>query len=152
MNPELEQKLWNIGTGEEEYSKETWYEIIDALLDDFREFIGQDFHRDAEIELTTGNPCPSFSRWIYSDERKNSPLSATFSGLLGGQIVGDEGLGGSFYVSLILFLFDNTGDKRLQLKTGESYLLFTYIKQSNGRRGWHNAGWCWDEWGQWENL
>ena len=43
MNSDLEQKLWNAGKGNESYTKETWYEIIDALLDDFQKLIGQDF-------------------------------------------------------------------------------------------------------------
>ncbi|MFB2976867.1 hypothetical protein [Microseira sp. BLCC-F43] len=44
MNPALEQKLWNAGQGEAAYT-EIWAKIIDALLDDFHKFVGQDFQR-----------------------------------------------------------------------------------------------------------
>lgn len=146
MNLELEQKLWNAGIAEEEYSREIWYKIIDALLDDFRDFIGQDFHRDPKIDLVTGNPCPSFSRWIWTGKEGKFPISVTWSAFISGDIVD------GFDVGIPLFMFDTTGDKRLQLKTGESYLYFTYRKQSNGRGNWRSLGWFKDEWGQWEDL
>ncbi|MBV6626133.1 MAG: hypothetical protein KI793_24890 [Rivularia sp. (in: Bacteria)] len=111
MNLELEQKLWNAGIKEEEYSEETWYEIIDSLLDDFRKFIGEDFHRDPEIDLITGNPCPSFSRWIWTDKEGMFPLSVTWSAFISGDIVD------SFDVGIPLFMFGTTSEKRLQLKT-----------------------------------
>ncbi|BDA76264.1 hypothetical protein CAL7716_106030 (plasmid) [Calothrix sp. PCC 7716] len=153
MNSELEQKLWNAGKGEIAYSRETWYEIIDALLDDFHEFVRHPFQRDPEIKLNIENPyCPSFGRWIWTLERGNSPISVTWSALIGGDIVGNEESGDSFHVSLVLFLFDTTGDNRLRLKTGESFLSFAFQKQSNGCGGWCSLGWCKDEWSEWENL
>ena len=146
MNLELEEKLWNAGKGEKGYSKETWYEIIDALLDDFRDFIGQDFHRDPNILLSIENPCPSFGRWIWTDKEGRFPISVTWSAFIGGDIVE------SFDVGITLLMFDTTGERHLQLKTGESYLYFTYKKQSNGRGIWCNLGWFEDEWGQYEDL
>ncbi|BAY08041.1 hypothetical protein [Calothrix sp. NIES-2098] len=153
MNSELENKLWNAGKEEKAYSRETWYKIIDALIDDFQHFVGQDFHRDDEIQLNIENPlCPSFGRWIWTDEIGNSPISVTWSALIGGDIVGTEESGDIFYVSLLLFLFDTTGDNRLRLKTGESFLSFAFEKQSNGNGCWRSFGWCKDEWGEWENF
>lgn len=146
MNSELEQKLWNTGIEEEEYSEETWYEIIDALLDDFREFIGEDFHRDPKIDLITGNPCPSFSRWIWTQKEGKFPISVTWSAFISGDIVD------GFNVGITLFMFDATGEKHLKPKTGESYLYFCYQKQFNDYGSWCNVGWCQDEWGQWEDL
>ncbi|OUL21507.1 hypothetical protein [Nostoc sp. 106C] len=153
MNSELERKLWDAGKEEKAYNRETWYEIIDALLDDFQKFVGHNFHRDDEIQLNIENPhCPSFGRWIWTDERGNSPISVTWSALIGGDIVGTEESGDTFHVSLILFLFDTTGVNRLRLKTGESFLSFAFEKQSNGNGFWRSFGWCQDEWSEWENL
>jgi hypothetical protein len=122
-------------------------------LDDFHKFVGQNFHCDSEIKLNIEIPhCPSFGRWIWTDERGSSPISVTWSALIGGDIVGTKESGDVFHVSLVLFLFDTTGDNRLRLKTGESFLLFAFEKQSNGHGGWRSLGWCKDEWGEWENL
>ena len=71
MNLELEQKLWEAGKQEQTYRKEIWYEIIDSLLDDFHQFIGQDFHRDPEIQLNIENPnCPSLVKYFTSVSRR----------------------------------------------------------------------------------
>ncbi|OYE04195.1 hypothetical protein [Nostoc sp. 'Peltigera membranacea cyanobiont' 232] len=153
MNLELEQKLWNAGKEEKAYSKETWYEIIDSLLDDFHQFVVHDFYRDSQIQLNIENPnCPSFGRWIWTDEKGEFPLSVTWSALIGGDIIGTEESGDIFHVSIVLFLFDTTGNNRLRLKTGESFLSFAFEKQSNDNGHWRSLGWCKDEWGEWENL
>ncbi|MEH1823847.1 MAG: hypothetical protein V7L22_00535 [Nostoc sp.] len=153
MNLELEEKLWKAGKQEQAYRKEIWYEIIDSLLDDFHQFVGQDFHRDPEIQLNIENPnCPSFGRWIWTDEKGEFPLSLTWSALIGGDIIGTEESGDTFHVSILLFLFDTTGNNRLRLKTGESFLSFAFEKQSNNNGHWRSLGWCQDEWGEWENL
>ncbi|WP_298917319.1 hypothetical protein [uncultured Nostoc sp.] len=153
MNLELEQKLWKAGKQEQAYRKEIWYEIIDSLLDDFSQFVGQDFHRDPEIKLNIENPnCPSFGRWIWTDEKGEFPLSVTWSALIGGDIIGTEESGDTFHVSILLFLFDTTGNNRLRLKTGESFLSFAFEKQSDDNGHWRSLGWCKDEWGEWENL
>ncbi|MGB3467273.1 MAG: hypothetical protein WBA74_18465 [Cyclobacteriaceae bacterium] len=43
MNQELEQKLWNAGQSEEQYTQEIWNEIIQSLLDNFQKFILAEF-------------------------------------------------------------------------------------------------------------
>jgi hypothetical protein len=44
---------------------EIWAKIIDALLDDFHKFVGQDFQREPEFDLEIKYPhSPSFSRWM----------------------------------------------------------------------------------------
>ncbi|HEY9853221.1 MAG TPA: hypothetical protein V6D28_27360 [Leptolyngbyaceae cyanobacterium] len=156
MNTDLEQKLWSAGQGEEPYTKETWYEIIDILLDDFQKFIGENFQREPEIYLSIEYPhSPLFSQWIWSEEKKISPLSTVWSAVIGGDMVGTEAGGNVkniFYVSLTLFLFDATSKKRLSLKTGESVLEFVFEKQANGHGCWRSFGWCKDEWGEWEDV
>ncbi len=39
MQKYLEEKLWQIGKNNETLSREIWHQIIDALLDDFQNFI-----------------------------------------------------------------------------------------------------------------
>ena len=156
MNTDLEQKLWNAGQGEEPYSKETWYEIIDILLDDFQKFIGEDFQRDHEISLSIENPhSPSFCRWMWTEKRKESPLSTAWTAVIGGGMVGTEAGGNVediFSASLTLFLFDATSEKRLCLNTGESLLEFVFEKQTDDHGCWRSFGWCKDEWGEWEDV
>ncbi|MEG4840188.1 hypothetical protein [Microcoleus sp. B9-D4] len=154
MNPILEQKLWNAGKNLEAYTQETWQEIIDAILDDFQKFMGQEFHRAPEINLHIKySHSPSFNRWIWSEEQENVPLYHTaWSAVIGGEMVGTENGEDIFHVSLTLFLFDMTSKKRLCLKTGESLLEFVFEKQSDSHGYWRSLGWCKDEWGEWEDL
>jgi len=153
MNSDLEQKLWNAGLGDEPYTQQIWYEIIDVLLDDFQKLIGQDFERDSTIYLdTTMINLPSFVRWIWSSETKKSPLSTVWSAVMGGDIMSNEDGEDVFHVSLTLFMFDANSKKRLHLKTGESVLNFFFEKQSDGHGYWRSFGWCDDEWGEWESV
>ncbi|MBD2185134.1 hypothetical protein [Aerosakkonema funiforme] len=118
--------------------------------------MGEDFQREPEIYLSIEYPhSPSFSRWMWTGARKISPLSTTWSAVIGGGMVGTE-VGGDvqniFCVSLTLFLFDATSKKRLCLKTGESVLEFVFEKQTDGHGCWRSFGWCKDEWGEWEDV
>jgi hypothetical protein len=120
MNNELELKLWNSVKQTHGYSKEEWLEIIDFLLKDFKLFLRQDFQPDPEIKLNVDNPeNPSFSQWIWTQEKGESPLSITWSALITGDLITEEE---GFEVYVILFLFDSSGDNRLRLKTGESFI------------------------------
>jgi hypothetical protein len=153
MNSDIEIKLWNAGQPEKPYTQEAWHEIIDALLNDFQEFVGQIFQRDPDISLSIENPYnPSFSRWIWSEQKGISPLSVTWSALIGGDMVANEEGIDTFHVSLILFLFDADGDSRLRLKTGEIFLMFAFKKQLDSQGSWYKIGWCKDEYGEWEEL
>lgn len=142
MNPNLEIKLWNAGQQETPYTQETWHEIIDALLDDFQDFVGENFHRDPDILLCIENPYnPSFVRWIWTDEKASSPLSITWSASIGGNMVANEEEGrDTFCVSLVLFLFDADGNNRLRLKTGESFLIFAFKQQLDSQGSWCKIG------------
>jgi hypothetical protein len=153
MNFDLEQKLWNAVLGSDPYSKDTWYEIIDALLDDFRKFIGQDFERDPEISLNiTRRNSPSICQWMWSKKESNFPTSTIWSAVIGGNIVGTENGENVFGVSITLFLFDANNKKRLCLITGESTLEFVFEKGSDGHGYWKYLGWIKDEWGEWEDV
>lgn len=153
MNPILEQKLWNVGKNSEVYTQESWKEIIDAILDDFQIFLGQNFHRTPEINLELKYPhSPSFNRWIWTGEREDTPLHTAWSAVICGDMVGTENGENIFHVSLTLFLFDMTSKKRLCLQTGESFLEFVFEKQSDSHGSWRTLGWFKDEWGEWEDV
>ncbi|MBD2299835.1 hypothetical protein H6G80_31615 [Nostoc sp. FACHB-87] len=153
MKLNIEQKLWNLGKENESYTKEDFYEIIDALLDDFQEFMGHNFKRDTEIYLDTKKlHSPSFCRWMWTMETEKSPLSTVWLAVIGGDMVGTENGDNVFHVSLTLFLFDAISKKRLCLTTGESVIEFVFERQSNSRGCWRSFGWCKDEWGEWEDI
>lgn len=153
MNSELEQKLWNVGQGEVRYSPEVWNEIIQALLDDFQEFINQDFQRDPEYSLHLEIPdSPSFTIWIWSETKQNPFISRVWLAVMGAEIVADRIKGKVFSVGLTLFLFDAITKKRLHLKTGESFIDFLFQKQTDGKGGWHCLGWLQDEYYEWEEI
>ena len=153
MNPILEQKLWNAGKNIEAYPQEIWQEIIDAILDHFQIFLGQNFYRDPEISLDIKYPnSPSFCRWLWTGETENAPFNTAWSAVIGGDMVGTESGEDIFQVSLTLFLFDVTSKKRLCLQTGESFLEFVFEKQSDSRGYWRTLGWFKDEWGEWDDV
>jgi hypothetical protein len=150
MSNEIELKLWNSVKQTYGYSKEEWLEIIDFILKDFKSFLKQDFQPDREIKLNIDNPQnPSFSQWIWTQEKGESPLSITWSALVMGDSVADEK---GFEVYVILFLFDSSGDNRLRLKTGESFICFEFQRKPDDKGLWVNLGWFKDEYGTWEDI
>lgn len=51
MKYEIEQKLLNAGLENGIYERETWYEIINAMTDDFQKLIGCNFERDKNNDM-----------------------------------------------------------------------------------------------------
>lgn len=150
MKPSIEAKLWNAGQSKEPYHKEIWYEIIDALLEDFQKLIKQDFEREPEINLDINSPF--FGQWLKMKILEKSILSTAWSAVIGGNMVGSEKGNDVFYVSLTLFMFDVTSQKRLCLSTGESILEFVFEKHLNGHGYWRSLGWLKDGNYEWENV
>ena len=70
MNIETQQKILEAGKTDYSYSRETWFEIIDALMEEFEKFTGFLFERSDnaffwEMEYPS---CPSFAVRIKSVE------------------------------------------------------------------------------------
>lgn len=153
MNTDFEQKIWRAGIEKYSYSEKEWKELVKALLDDFQQFIGQSFERTLEAEINLSNPrSPSVGQWIWTQEEKPSPLSIVWTGVIGGDMVGTENGEDFFQVSLTLFLFEATNKKRIRLTTGESFLEFTFERDTESHGYWRSHGWCKDEWGEWEDV
>lgn len=150
MKSELEKKLWKAGQEKEPYPQEIWYQIIDALLEDFQKFIGQNFQREQEIYLDINSPV--FGHWMWAKEVKKPFFATTWAAVIGGGMVGNEKGNDIFSISLTLFLFDVTSKKRLCLNTGESVLEFIFEKKSDGYGYWRSLGWHKDANYEWENV
>ena len=113
MNLELEQKYWNAGQDKESYSKKNWHEIIHALLDNFKEFIGQDFQRYPGYSLHLERPdYPCFCIWFWIEDEKKSFVSTVWLAVMGGEMIADTEKGKVFSSGITMFLFDPITKKR----------------------------------------
>jgi len=171
MNYALEQKLWIAGQTSQAYEQEIWSNIVESLLDDLENFIGQSFDKDEQITLYIKNSySPSFVIWIWRNEEeisnsnavlsednyeKEQLISTVWSGVMAGSIVGSNENGlikEIFSVRLTLFLFDPISKDRVYLETGESIMEFAYKKSFDGCGSWVNLGWEKDIYGEWKDI
>jgi hypothetical protein len=149
MLPHIEDKLWQAGSGEI-FDEETWRSVVEALLDDFGGLLTADFERDPELRI---NPlASSFSRWIWSNAARVSPVSIGWSAVLAGSPIGDPKTDHSFVVTIDLFLFHESGQERLYTSDGLHFLQFVFDRRAEEQGKWRFLGWQKDEWGEWENL
>ena len=145
MNHELEEKLWNVGKSHQKYSEQEWNNIIDDVLKDFKSFLRQDFQLDPEfVNFITDPKNPSFSRWIWAGE-KELPFYVGWSALIFGELIFNEKGEENFNLGISMFLFDGSSSNRLCLETGESFILFSFQRETNGKGLWVNLGWCHSE-------
>ncbi len=168
MNYALEQKLWLAGQTPQADEQEIWSNIVESLLNDLKNFIGQSFDQDEEINLDLKDSLsPSFGIWIWRNEEEISNsntvliednyeqkqlISTAWIGVMAGDMVGNIEGGDIFSVSLTLFLFDPISKERVCLETGESIMEFAYRKSSDGCGSWINLGWHKDVYGEWEDI
>jgi hypothetical protein len=150
MNIEIEAKLWGVEMSNKVYSRETWCEIINELLQDLSEFIGDQFKRKIPVNIDINEP--SFSQWIIRKGSGESFFSTTWSGVISGGTVVQQNNIDAFIVSITFFLFDVSSRRRLILSSGESIIEFVFKKQSDDRGIWINSGWLVDENDEWENV
>jgi hypothetical protein len=150
VNIEIDEKLWNIDMSNRIYSRETWCEIINELLQDLCEFTGDQFKRKPPVNIDVNEP--SFSQWIIRKELGGSFFSTAWSGVISGGIVAQNNNTDAFVVSITFFLFDVSSKKRLYLSSGESIIEFVFKKQSDDRGIWINSGWLVDENDEWDNI
>jgi hypothetical protein len=145
MNHELEEKLWNAGKKCQKYSEQEWKDMIDDVLKDFKSFLRQDFQLDPEfVNFITDPVNPSFSRWIWMEEKEELSFSIGWSALAFGELCFNEKGEENFNVGISLFVLDDHNN-RLCLKTGESVVRFSFQRESNGKGLWVNLGWCHNE-------
>lgn len=72
MKYEIERKLLDAGL--KTFDRNTWYEIIDAMVDDFQELIGCDFERESkdDMRLDISDPLRvSTTINMWSSEKEN---------------------------------------------------------------------------------
>ncbi|MDJ1185820.1 hypothetical protein [Roseofilum casamattae] len=154
MNPKIARKLWNAGHSDESYSEQMWKDIMESLIDDFKQLIKQDFeYSSATIDIT--NPhSPLINQWMWSEDR-SSLLFPVWLAVMGGDMAGCEENGHVkelFGVGVTLFPFDVTTEKRLHLSTGESIFQFIFERQPDDSGSWRSLGWCMDIYGEWEDI
>lgn len=174
MHSELETKLWKAGQEEQEYSKKIWLKIIDALLDDFQEFIGYKFERNTDICLSLEQPhFPEFSIWIDSYKQENCSLTTKWltkigadigiknenlhfpiewSAVMSGHMIPSKDYSMEvFEVVLYMFIYRPNEKKRLHLKNNESIIVFVFEKNIDKKSQWGCTGWHPDYYGEWED-
>ena len=181
MDRQLEKMLLNAGQCEPAYDRETWYKIVDAVLDDFRNYIGQDFEpqekQDIGLEIEDAlDPC--FNTWISSPkeattdslspsqfwldlinhellqiEDNSSRSKILWEAVVGGQMAGSYWEDKElFYASATIFFFDPISEKRLSLENGKSIVDVTYYPQSDGTGKWMSLGWIHDAYYEWKYI
>jgi hypothetical protein len=142
----LEQVILNAGKKNQEYSEQEWKDTIDELLNKLKFFLKQDFQLATDfIDLIVDSRNPYFSRWIWSEQKELPFFSATWSGLIYGELKFNEKGEEIFNIGISMFLFDSISGEPLCLKTGESVILFSFQIQANGEGLWVNLGWVHDE-------
>ena len=176
MNNELELKFWDAGQEGKNYSKVIWLKIIDALVNDFKKFIGHDFEQHSDIFLEIDQPCsPAFSIWMYSlgfeqeisklttkwltkigadigIENEVSHYPIKWSAVMGGEMVATEkNPNGVFSVNVNMFVFRLNEEKRIHLKNNESIIGFVFEKSFNEKGKWKCIGWYPDYYDEWHD-
>lgn len=132
---------------------DTWHYLIQALLDDFRDFLGEDFERDVNpmIEVSA----PTVVQWIWSkpvSPASRNVLSQRWSGVLAGNLVDDPSGLPYFAASVTVFLFSGIQNTRLHTHDGKTYLLFTWRRGQKDDGAWISEGWFEDQWGEWKDI
>ncbi|GEM_PF-1996047 len=156
MNIELEKQLWKIGKKGRAYTRKHFNSFVEALLEDFKQFIGRDFQVDPDLYLDLENPeSPNLCVWIWSEEEVEYLPSNVWTAVLGGGIAGIEVNGeveDQFTVSLTMFLFDKKNKERMSLESGENLIEFSFQRREPEPGEWVNLGWYRDEWGEWDDV
>jgi hypothetical protein len=128
--------------------EEVWRMLINKLLDDFSEFLGASFVRDSQPLVDPS--APSFVQWIWS--KPSSVLSSQWSAVVAGNLAHDRAGKIGLTINASVFIFSNTGNRRLFSKEGEAYVSFSFSRDSQLCGRWTCNGWQIDEFGEWNDL